>query len=213
MERRTRLRFGEWMFDAGARLVLDSAGTPVHLTPKAFDLLAILIERAPNVVRKADLHARLWPDCFVSDVTLAGMVKELRRAFRDKAGSCIRTSHGVGYAFVAALNHPAPAALDRWLTTRGRRHPLNPGRNVIGRDPGCDICLADAGVSRPHAEIIVTADGAILQDLGSKNGTRLRGLRLGTSAALQDGDEIGIGPFEIVYRMAEASPSTATRPS
>ena len=89
MERRTRLRFGEWMFDAGARLVLDSAGTPVHLTPKAFDLLAILIERAPNVVRKADLHARLWPDCFVSDVTLAGMVKELRRAFRDKAGPCI----------------------------------------------------------------------------------------------------------------------------
>jgi DNA-binding winged helix-turn-helix (wHTH) protein len=179
IERPVRLCFGGWTVDLGARLVVDAAGTPVHLTPKAFDLLAILIERAPNVVRKADLHAQLWPDCFVSDATLAGMVKELRRAFRDQAGSCIRTSHGVGYAFVAPLDHVAldhltRAGPDRWLINRGRRHPLNLGRNVIGRDLDCDICLADAGVSRHHAEIIVSADGAILQDLGSKNGTRLR---------------------------------------
>ena len=51
----------------------------VHVTPKAFDLLQLLIEQAPRVVEKRELHERLWRGTFVSDATLVGLVKELRR--------------------------------------------------------------------------------------------------------------------------------------
>jgi TolB-like protein/Tfp pilus assembly protein PilF len=106
------VRFGPWTFDSDRRLVVRDDGSIVHLTPKAFDVLAVLIERAPNVVRKADLHERIWQGTFVSDATLVGLIKELRRAFgdRDKSVPLIRTSHGVGYAFGSAIdNRDAPA--------------------------------------------------------------------------------------------------------
>ncbi len=106
------VRFGLWTFDSDRRLVVGDDGSIVHLTPKAFDVLALLIERAPNVVRKADLHERVWHDTFVSDATLVGLIKELRRAFgdRDRSAPLIRTSHGIGYAFGRAVeNQDAPA--------------------------------------------------------------------------------------------------------
>jgi serine/threonine-protein kinase len=104
-ERLTVVRFRGCTFDAGQRQLVDESGNVLHLTPKAFDLLAALIESAPLVVPKADLHRRLWPDTFVSDVTLASLVKELRRVLRDRDRSAplIRTSHGVGYAFSGAF--------------------------------------------------------------------------------------------------------------
>ena len=95
------VRFRGWTFDSGRRQVVDDGGQVVHLTPKAFDLLAVLLERAPEVVRKADLHEQVWPGTFVSDATLVGVIKELRRAFgdRDQSAPLIRTSYGIGYAF------------------------------------------------------------------------------------------------------------------
>src|SRR5688572_11738777 len=95
------IQFGQFTFDAGRRQVLGENGEVVHLTRKAFELLAVLIEEAPRVVRKAVLHERLWPGTFVSDATLVSLVKELRKGLRDDstASQLIRTSHGVGYAF------------------------------------------------------------------------------------------------------------------
>lgn len=62
------------------------------------------------MVRKTELHSRLWPDSFVSDAALTSLVKELRRVLRDLAGGAplIKTTHGVGYAFDHAC---APEAL------------------------------------------------------------------------------------------------------
>ena len=71
--------FDGFALDAARRLV-SRGGRPVHLTRKAFDLLSTLIEQAPRVVSKEELHRRLWPDTFVTDATIAGVVKELRRA-------------------------------------------------------------------------------------------------------------------------------------
>jgi adenylate cyclase len=95
------VRFGTFTFDARRRQVLQDNGDVIHLTPKAFDLLGVLLESSPRVVSKAELHERVWPGTFVSDATLAGLVKELRRALSDAASDkpLIRTSHGVGYAF------------------------------------------------------------------------------------------------------------------
>ena len=99
------VHFGTCTFDARRRQVLRDNGDVIHLTPKAFDLLGLLLESSPSVVRKTELHERLWPGTFVSDATLAGLVKELRRALRDPASDVplIRTSYGVGYALSGAL--------------------------------------------------------------------------------------------------------------
>ena len=86
------VRFGRFSFDRGTRLLTCDAAS-VHLTPMAFDLLSVLIDEAPRVVPKAELHSRLWPDSFVSDATLLGLVKEVRRALGDEGdGALIRTA-------------------------------------------------------------------------------------------------------------------------
>ena len=97
------LSFQDLSFDAAARRV-SKAGHELRLTRKAFDLLAFLIERRPNAVSKDDIHARLWPETYVAEITLHSLVSEIRRAIGDQAGDpqFIHTVHGFGYAFVAA---------------------------------------------------------------------------------------------------------------
>lgn len=108
-------RFGSWTFDGRRRQVFRGNGEVLHLTPKAFDLLGILLEQAPSVVRKNELHERLWPGTFVSDATLVGLVKELRRSLNDRNRHLpvIRTSYGVGYAFCAPIDRAPAAELDK----------------------------------------------------------------------------------------------------
>src|SRR6187402_3734860 len=95
------VRFGGFTLDAAQRQLRNQDGE-VRLTPMAFNLLTVLATDAPRVVPKQELHERLWPDSYVSEATLTGLVKELRRAL-DAPGpsSYIRTAHGVGYAFAA----------------------------------------------------------------------------------------------------------------
>lgn len=205
--------FGQWTFDSSLRQVIAASGEVAHVTPKAFDLLALLIEESPRVVHKSTLHARLWPDTFVADATLTGLVKELRRVLRDRdpASPFIRTSHGMGYAFCVALN-PASATrrVDRWVIARGLRIPLKDGDNLIGRHPDSDIWLDAAGISRRHARIRVTGCISEIEDLGSKNGTLVGDVRLAGPMLLQDGDTIHAGPLAIVYRSADTGMSTET---
>ena len=63
------VRFGRFAFDRATRQV-SGDGVPVHLTPKAFALLGLLIAEAPRVVSKEELHRHIWPDSFVSDASL-----------------------------------------------------------------------------------------------------------------------------------------------
>ncbi len=206
-------RFSGYRLDGAARR-LTRDGADVHLTPKAFDLLCLLVDAAPRVVPKAELHERLWPDSYVSEATLTGLVKELRRAL-DAPGpsSYIRTAHGVGYAFAAdAGGHGAPSSDARhWLLVSGRSIVLAAGENLIGRDPRAAVCLDYAGVSRRHARVVLDADGATLEDLGSKNGTRLGDAPVTTAVALRDGDSIRVGPEVIVYRKSEEGATTETQ--
>jgi DNA-binding winged helix-turn-helix (wHTH) protein len=94
-------------FDSAARRVWRD-GVERHLTRKAFDLLAVLVERRPAAVSKADIHAELWPDTFVSEVTLHSLMSEIRRVLGDDAEGprLIRTVHGFGYAFVGPVESP-----------------------------------------------------------------------------------------------------------
>lgn len=111
------IEFGEYTLDDSRRQVLRGA-EPLHVSPKAFQLLSTLVESAPKAVSKADLQEQLWPDTFVADGSLAGLVNELRSALGDdsKEPKYIRTLYGFGYAFAAqpaAVDAPAETAPDQ----------------------------------------------------------------------------------------------------
>ena len=79
---------------------------------------------------------------------------------------------------------------------------------VIGRDPGCDVVVADDPlVSRRHAAIHVTGpDTAVVRDLDSSNGTHLNGTRLAGPAPLGAGDTIGVGGTLLTWDGRTARP-------
>ena len=207
-------RFGPFVLDAGRRQLLRREHA-VHLTPKAFDLLVLLVTEAPRVVSKRELHERLWPGTFISDATLAGLIKELRRALDDHTPGApiIRTAHRVGYAFCAPLDTATPRSARpwHWLVFRGRRVALGDGGNVIGRDPGSEVCLDDPSVSRRHARLVIDIDGARLEDLGSKNGTTVRGETVREPTSLSGGERLVFGSVVAVYRTSASGMSTETR--
>jgi hypothetical protein len=78
------------------------------------------------------------------------------------------------------------------------RVPLAAVNVTIGRLADCNIQLHDPNVSRNHAEIRPSGDGYILQDLGSTNGSRVNGMRVGQHL-LVDGDEILIGNTRMIF--------------
>jgi pSer/pThr/pTyr-binding forkhead associated (FHA) protein len=63
----------------------------------------------------------------------------------------------------------------------------------IGREPDLELVVADDFVSSRHAQIIPTANGPVLEDLDSTNGTVLNGARVSSPSSLKAGDEIVIG--------------------
>jgi DNA-binding winged helix-turn-helix (wHTH) protein len=205
------VRFGVFTFHAERRQLFRERAE-VHLTPKAFDLLAVLIERAPAVVAKSDIHRQLWPQTFVSDATLVGLVKELRRALADAGrGSLIRTAHGVGYAFAGPVAaDERPAAATHWVIAGTLRFALQDGVNVIGRDPDAAVCVDAPGVSRRHAQIVLENRTASLEDLGSKNGTLVGDRPARGRMELRHGDRIQVAGVQLIFNTSATEVSTAT---
>ena len=207
------VRFGPFALDS-ARRQLTREGQEVHLTPKAYALLALLVAEAPRVMPKRELHDRLWPGTFVSDATLVGLVKELRRALddRDPRAPIIRTAHGVGYAISLAVERTRSRSSGpwHWIVTGERRIPLQEGENAIGRAPDATVWLDFAGISRRHARIVISGASVFLEDLGSKNGTRVGGQPVNGRAELRDGDAIHIASIRVAYRRSNSGFSTET---
>ena len=81
------------------------------------------------------------------------------------------------------------------------------GAFVIGRGADCQLALDDAQVSRRHAVLRVDADGAVLEDLGSRNGVFLNGVRIEKSEPLHDGDQIRIGAQDLGFFASEGPAS------
>jgi hypothetical protein len=147
--------------------------------------------------------------------SLAGVVAELRKALDDDRSEprFLRTVHRFGYAFCGdAVEEPVGGrtSFACSLTWEGREIGLVEGENVIGRDEGCAVRIDSARVSREHACIRVSGHEASIEDLGSKNGTFLRGRKLTGLVALEDGDEIGIGGARMTFRAAYGPGSTVT---
>ena len=206
-----RIRFGPCTLDSERR-ELRGALESVPLSPRAFDLLAHLAMRRPRAVSKDELLGALWPDAFVSESNLAGLVAEIRRAIGDdpRDPRWLRTVHGFGYALADgdAVREDERAAFR--LVWGEREVPLVEGENLLGRDAEAPVSIDDPTVSRHHARILVAGGLARLEDLGSKNGTWLEGRRLETPELLEDGDEIRVGPAALTFRAFPDAGSTET---
>jgi DNA-binding winged helix-turn-helix (wHTH) protein len=208
-------RFGTFELDSQRRQ-LRRGEQNLHLTPKAFDLLSILVDTAPRVVPKSELHQRLWRAGVVTDATLVGLVKEIRRvlADTDPQKPLIRTAHRVGYALEAPVTRaPHAPRLSHWLIVGERRIALTDGENIIGRDPDVNVWLDFATVSRRHARIVVTSARTVLEDLASKNGTSVGGTPVAAPFTLRDGDWIAFGQVVLTYRRSDRSQPTVTQAS
>lgn len=212
-----RVVFGECEFDSGQRALLRH-GSAAPLSPKAFQLLELLLDRRPEAVAKAELLERLWPETFVSDAGLHNLVAEIRAAIGDapRAARYIRTVPRYGYAFhgdarpvSAATVWSATRSGPRMVSSRGE-WPLSEGPNVVGRDRDCAIRIDSVELSRRHAQVVMKDGVATVEDLGSKNGTHLNGLTVTQPVALEDGDQIEVGSVTMTYRIMD-SPSTITR--
>jgi len=212
-----RIRFGPFVLNLDTRQLTED-NRQIHLTPKAFELLTMLVQDRPKVLSKAALQNRLWPDTFVAEANLSNLVAEIREALRDQAHAptFIRTAHGFGYAFSGeATTFPdTPSALERpscWLEWDRLRFPLALGEHVIGRDPDVEVRLDDSTVSRRHARLVVTTEGTVLEDFGSKNGTFRGGERVTGPVRLADGDAIRIGSLLVTFRSRSLMMSTDTQ--
>jgi DNA-binding winged helix-turn-helix (wHTH) protein len=98
------LEFGPFRLDPEQRVLLRDQ-EPIPLSPKAFDLLLVLVQRSGQVVLKDDLMSTLWPDTFVEESNLGQHVFQLRKALGERAqsSSYIVTIPGRGYRFAQAV--------------------------------------------------------------------------------------------------------------
>ena len=215
-----RYDFGRCHLDTVNREVaLD--GNVGHLSPKAFELLRLLLEGRPRVIPKAELMQRLWPDSIVEEANLPVLIAEARAAIGDAGvGRIIKTHHRVGYGFAAEVretrsNRDRPPTASQMLVLvllgEGRRIALATGVNIVGRDREADVRIDDPSVSRRHARIVVEGDHAGVEDLESKNGTRVGGVPVSQPVRLAKGDVVAFGAIETRFE-TQPFDETATTP-
>jgi hypothetical protein len=158
----------------------------------------------------------LWPGTFVSDGTLTSLVAEVRSAIGDGEASLIRTVHRFGYAFSGTAETgserrpPNPRFAYRLFGRNGREIALSEGESIVGRDADSTIFIDDGSVSRRHARIRVNAGEATIEDLGSKNGTSVRGKKIDQPHPLRDGEVLKLGFLDLTFRIFPLSGSTET---
>lgn len=230
LERRPRLEcrsvtytFGDFTLDGRTRRLLrlrSGLEMEVHLSPKAFDLLMLLVENRLKAMSKAELQERLWPATYVLETNLAGLVAEVRRALEDPAESprYIRTVQRFGYWFIADVresdeqDNAVKPHVRYWLVWETRQIALSEGENILGRAPDAEVWIDALGVSRHHARITLAATEATVEDLGSKNGTYVGGERVTAPCRLTDGDQIRLGSIVLTFRIPSPAGSTDTAP-
>ena len=214
----TMYRFGRARLDLQSRQLLCD-GAERSLAPKAFDLLRILIEFRPRVLTKAEIMDLIWPDAFVAEANVAILIGDIRAAIGDTAADArlIKTHHGVGYSFCGDVVEQqreagVPMGGSRFLLAIGsRRVLLVRGQLTAGRDAHCDVIIPDISVSRRHATFHVTASTVEIEDLESKNGTRVNDQAITGRCRLADGANVMLGNVLASFHvLSEEGKSTLT---
>ncbi|RLS57901.1 MAG: FHA domain-containing protein [Planctomycetota bacterium] len=101
--------------------------------------------------------------------------------------------------------------------SKGKRVKLNEGESIIGRDESAQIRLATSEISRQHCLLMPTADGVLVRDLGSRNGTFINGHPIAEETLLKPGDHLSVGPMTFELEGGESSskesaPARARKP-
>jgi DNA-binding winged helix-turn-helix (wHTH) protein len=201
------VRFG--LFEANlATGELRKNGMRMSLQRQPFEVLAMLLEQPGTLVSREQLRERLWPgDVFVdTDHGVNKAINKLRTALDDTGAQprFIETLARRGYRFIAPVTSVTDASGDGRSASRilceGRTISLAFGTHIIGRDETAAISTDSQTVSRRHARLLLTPDAAVLEDLGSKNGTRVNGAIVRGATPLSDGDQIQIGALQLVFR-------------
>ena len=210
-----RFRFGEFVLDPDSRQVFRD-GVEVHLQPKAFELLDLLVRSRPKALSKQHIRGQLWPETVVGDASLTVAVAELRGALGDDAKEprYVRTVYGFGYAFAGEVEGSGvpPAGVAPRVLWEKRVIPLVEGDNVLGRDEDVTVRIDAPGVSRRHARIRVSGAEATIEDLGSKNGTYVGdgASPITGPTALPDDARFRLGRVLLVFRASPEAGSTMT---
>ncbi len=97
--------FANFRLDPFQKVLLHN-GKLVHLTPKVFDTLEILVEENGKLLEKEELMQRIWQDRFVEESNLTSNIKTLRKALGDNSAqpTFIETVPRRGYRFIADVN-------------------------------------------------------------------------------------------------------------
>jgi hypothetical protein len=180
--------------------VAADASTPLPLRPSAADR-----ERVARELRDGSVDGRLSLDTFS---------ERIERAFTARSNAELD-------ALVSDVNTPGPlrraliravawwSTLDRDLRAAWQRPhvpvlalPATDGPVTLGRSRDCDCVLAEPSVSRRHAELSRAGEHWRLRDLGSRNGTRVNGVRLLDEAEVCPGDRVSFGDAR--FRLGEA---------
>lgn len=219
-------RFG--VFELNPRTgELRKRGARVRLQDQPFQVLAMLVERAGDLVTREEVRERLWSgSVFVAfDQALNNAVAKIRAALGDSAENprFVETFERRGYRFLAsvewvAAEGPRPPstpvssrpATNVRLTTDDRTITLQDGTNIIGRDPDAAVWIDSAIVSRRHARLVVQDGRVTVEDLGSRNGTFVNGARLTGASPLVHGDEIRLGTLRLVVHVSTGQTATRT---
>jgi len=161
------------------------------------------IRRDPSLAKGLRPAGPARPEPFTrhveSRVAATTVARHFRRGHQSRQPHCGDTRRAAG----------RPTTLC-WLIVDGRRVPLQPGENILGRDVHDGISIDSSSVSRRHARISVTPANATIDDLGSKNGTYVRGERIATQVPLHDGDEVRVGSVMLQFRQPPGRRSTLT---
>lgn len=212
------LRFDhDCLFDTDRRQLTRGA-QELPLSPKAYELLSLLVDARPHAIAKDKLYRVLWPNTFVVQANLPNLIAEIRAVLGDSGHHphIIRTLHRFGYAFACDTEIVRPAMpagrkpLEYCLRGKSGDLPLRAGENLIGRDPDGQICLDAAGVSRRHARLVIEGRTVTIEDLASKNGTFVRGVRITASRSLLPGDDLSFGGAHLTLHVTSQDSSTTT---
>jgi DNA-binding winged helix-turn-helix (wHTH) protein len=121
--------FGKFRLDPANRLLLCDR-TSISLTPKAFDLLVVLVQNGTRLITKEELMTKVWPDSFVEETNLTVNISVLRKALGEgpEDRQYIETVPKKGYRFVAPITE--------LREEEGARRQLAEERDRAAKEPG-----------------------------------------------------------------------------
>src|SRR4030088_2018803 len=184
---------------------LDSAnhllwrnGDRVALAPKAFDVLAYLVEHAGRVVTQDEILEALWSETYINPEVLRKYILEIRRALGDRPDNpvFIVTLPKRGYQFVASITDESAA---RTLSAEGTKR-------IVGRNPALaelDRCLSKAQQGRRQIVFITGEPGigktTLVDEFQRRAATQVLSMRIGRGQCVE-----GYGGKEPYYPLLEA---------